>query len=588
MTEQKHKHKLTIQKARRLLRYLRPYWWLEIEVLACMTIAVILGLVNPLVIKVLIDDVFVARNIGLLHIIMGALVGLYVIRALFIVVTTYLYNFVGQRMIFDIRSHLFQHLQRLDLGFYHRTKIGEMISRVNNDVESLQSMVTTTFVDLITDLLTVVAILAVVLYLDWRLTLVSLTVVPFFALSIAYFGKRIKIKSKQVREKIADILHFFHETFSGIKVVQSYVREKYEARRFVGKGRDLINLRIGQGVLGSLATASAGLFAAIGPALVLWYGGYRTMEGALTIGALVAFYAYIKELFSPILRLAHLNVVIQTALASIDRIFEFMDIDPAIQDAPDAIVPSGVRGDITFRNVNFSYRPGEPILSDVSFEVRRGQTVAIVGPSGVGKTTVINLVCRFYDPTSGSIELDGVEIRNIKVAFLRKLVGTVSQETFLFNASIRENLRYGNRRATQTDIIDAAMRANIHDFIESLPDRYDTQVGDRGMRLSGGQQQRLSIARAILKNPKILVLDEATSSLDSQSETLIQQALEPLMKERTSLVIAHRLSTVIGADNILVLDRGQIVQSGTHTELLAHGGLYELLWEEQIIRKEVR
>ncbi len=579
-------HKFSWVQWRRILSYLRPYWWMEVGMFVCMGIGVALTLVDPLVIKVLIDNVIVERNIGLLNVVMLALLGVYVIRSLFTIITAYLFNFVGQRILFDIRNQLFQHLERLHMGFYHRTKVGEVVSRVNSDVESLQGIVTTTFVSLITDLLTVIAILAVVLFLDWKLTLVSLSIFPIFAVSIAYFGRRIRRKSREVREKVADILHFFQETISGMKLVQSFVGEKYEARRHLRKGKELINLRINLGMFGALANSSAGFFVALGPALVLWYGGYRAMEGALTIGGLVAFYTFIGKLFNPVFRLAQLNVTVQTALASIDRIFEFLDIEPEIRDAPEAVSLADVNGEVSFRNVGFSYKPGEPILHDVSFDVRKGQDVAIVGPSGVGKTTIINLVCRFYDPTSGFITLDGRDIRDIKVTHLRRQIGIVSQETFLFNTSIGDNLRYGNRRATDDEISEATRKARIHDFIESLPEGYGTLVGDRGVRLSGGERQRIAIARAILKDPKILILDEATSSLDSQSEKMIQRALEPLMRDRTTITIAHRLSTVVNADTILVLNDGRIIERGTHEELLELGGLYKTLWVEQVRKKE--
>jgi ABC-type multidrug transport system fused ATPase/permease subunit len=457
-----------------------------------------------------------------------------------------------------------------------------MLSRLHSDVESLQTVMASTFVDLITDLVTIVAVLGFLLYIDWRLTLVSLAVFPFMAVTMAYLSRKIRTKSRQVREQIADILHFFQETISGMKLVQSFVREKYEARRFVRKGKEMINLRVGLGVFGSLSTASAVFFGALGPALVLYYGAYRVMTTPLSIGWLLAFYFLVVKLLAPVFRLAQLNVIIQTALASIDRIFEFLDVEPEIRDVPNAMVPRAVEGEVEFENITFYYRPEEPVLEKISFTVKSGERVAIVGPTGVGKSTIIDLICRFYDPVAGAVKLDGIDIRQIKLNRLRALIGIVSQETYLFNASIRENLRYGNLKAADSQVIEAARRANIHDFIETLADGYETLVGDRGLRLSGGERQRLAIARAILKDPRILILDEATSALDSKSETLIQDALEPLMLDRTTITIAHRLSTVVDSDAILVLSNGKIAERGTHRELLAASGVYKMLWDEQV------
>ena len=352
--------------------------------------------------------------------------------------------------------------------------------------------------------------------------------------------------------------------------------------RFLRLGKEMINLRINVGMLGALATSSAGFFVALGPALVLWYGGYRVMGGALTIGGLIAFYTYIGKLFSPVFRLAQLNVTFQSALASIDRIFEFLDVEPEVRDAPDAIPVRDITGEVRFEGVHFSYQPGEPVLEDISFSVRRGERIAIVGPSGVGKTTIIDLMMRFYDPALGVITLDGTDIRKLAVTSLRSHIGIVSQETFLFNTTIGENIRYGNRKAGKEEIMEAAGKANIHDFIQELPEGYETLVGDRGVRLSGGERQRLSIARAILKDPRILILDEATSSLDSKSENLIQRALDPIMRDRTTITIAHRLSTVVDSDRILVLSRGRIVERGSHWDLLKEDGVYKMLWEEQM------
>ena len=574
------------KKLIRILRYLRPYWILECEIAVCMIIIVILALIDPIVLKILIDDVLVDGNTGLLNILVIALIGLFVVRGVLNILNNYLYSFVGQRILFDIRYSLFRHLEKLHLSFFSRTKTGEIMSRVNNDVEKLQNVVTTTFVSLITDLVTLVAILCIIFYLDWRLALLSMILFPPFFLIQLHMGKRIKKISKETREKSADILSFFQETISGIKLIQSFVKEKFEARRLVNESKQLINLRIHLGVLGAIAGSIGGFIAVLGPIIVLWYGGHQVIQGAMTIGGLVAFYAYVGRIFGPVFRLAQHNIAIQTAMASIDRIFEYLDIEPEIQDSPTSILLKQVSGEIMFRNVSFSYDLDEPVLKNLSFEVRSGQKVAIVGRSGVGKTSIVNLICRFYDPQSGSVLLDGHDIREIKLSSLRKHIGLVSQETILFNSTIKENIQYGNTKSSEEEIGDAARRAYIHDFIEGLPEKYETIIGDRGVRLSGGERQRVSIARTILKDPRILIFDEAMSSLDSKSERLIQQAIEPLLKKRTSIIIAHRLSTIVNVDTILVLDGGRIVESGNHEQLLYMGGIYRMLWDEMVEKEK--
>ena len=576
--------KLTKKKLKRILRYLKPYLVLELGIAIGMIIIVGLALLDPLVLKILIDDVLVDRNITLLNILIIALIGLILLRSALNIFTNYIFSFVGQRILFDIRFSLFQHIEKLPLSFFSRTKTGEIMSRVNNDVERLRSVVTTTFVSLITDLVTLVAIFGVILYLDWRLTLLSLTLFPFFFISQVHLGKKIKRKSREAREKSADILSFFQETISGIELVQSFVKERFEARRLLRKSKELINLRIGLGVLGAVASSIAGFLAAMGPIIVLWYGGREVIQGALSIGGLVAFYAYVGRLFSPVFRLAQHNVAIQTAMASIDRIFEYFDL-PCREEGPESIVLRRVNGHVEFRNVSFSHNHAKPILKNVSFEVKSGQKVAFVGRVGQGKSTIINLICRFYDPHLGSILLDGQDIRGIKLSSLRTHVGVVSQQTILFNSTIKENLQYGKTKATDQEIIDAAQKAHIHDFICSLPEKYETIIGDRGFRLSGGERQKLSIARTILRDPKILIFDEATAALDSRSERLIQRSIEPLMRDRTSIIIAHRLSTIVDVDNILVLNDGRVVESGNHEELIHEGGVYRMLWEE-MARKE--
>jgi ABC-type multidrug transport system fused ATPase/permease subunit len=557
------KTKISKRNLARIFRYLKPYLALEFLVAVGMMIMVGLALIDPLVLKILIDDVLIDKNTSLLTVLMAALIGLFILRGVFYILNTYLITFIGQRILFDIRCGLFQHMERLHLGFFSKTKTGEIMSRINNDVDRLQGIMSTTL-----------------------LTLLSMTLFPILFVSQVYLGKRIKRRSKDAREKSANVLSFFQEIFTGISLVQSYVKEKYEARRLVRKNRELIDSRIKLGLLGGVAGAVAGFLAALGPALVLWYGGRQVIQGALTVGGLVAFYAYVGRLFSPVLRLAQHNVTIQTAMASVERIFEYLDIAPEIKDKPQSITMRDTRGEIAFRNITFSYDHHEPIIRDLSFTAHPGQRIAIVGRSGAGKSTIANLICRFFDPQSGGILLDGHDIRDLKLRSYRKQIGLVSQETVLFNSTIGENIRYGKSRAGEREIIAAAGQAQIHEFIETLPEKYDTPIGDRGVRLSGGERQRLSIARAILKNPRVLILDEATSALDTKSERLIQDSLESLMKNRTSIIIAHRLSAIVNVDRILVLDHGVLVESGKHETLLQADGIYHMLWTEMARQEE--
>ncbi len=567
-------------KFRRIMDYVRPYVGLQIGIALLMMIVVGLSLIDPLAMKIVIDDVIVDRNFSLLNVIVLALAGLFLFRSGMRVITTYLIQFVSQRILFDIRFDLFNHLQDLHIGFFTRTKTGEIISRVRNDVARVQNVLSSTLISLITDIASILITFVIILYLNWKLTLISLLIVPGFFISQFYLSRRIRKKSREVRDKSAEIVSFFQEVFSSIRLIQAFAKQKFESIRLIRKSKDLINLRIGLGVLGGVATSVAGFLSAMGPMVVLWYGGRQVMEGALSLGSLVAFYAYIGRLFRPILRLAQYNVGIQSARAAIDRIFEFLDIEPEIVDSPGSINLEKVEGEIVFDEVGFSYSPGEPILKDVSFRIHPGQSVAIVGPSGVGKSTIVNLIERFYDPTTGRVLIDGMDVREIKRNSLRNHIGLVSQNTVLFNATIRENILYGKKRASDEELMDALRKADIADFISNLPGGLETVVGERGLRLSGGQSQRVSIARTILKDPEILILDEAMSSLDTKSELLIHRALRPLMKGRTTIIVAHRLTSITDADVIFVLYQGRLAERGTHSELMSNSNVYRMLWDQ--------
>jgi len=567
-------------KFRRLMQYIRPYVGLEIGIALLMMLVVGLTLIDPLAMKVVIDDVIVDRNFSLLNVIVIALIGLFLVRSGMRVITRYLIQFVSQRILFDIRFDLFNHLQNLHIGFFTRTKTGEIISRVRNDVARVQNVLSSTLISLITDIASIFITFAIILYLNWKLTLLSLVIVPAFFVSQFYFSRKIRNKSREVRDKSGELVSFFQEVFSSIRLIQAFAKQKFESIRLLRKSKDLINLRIMLGILGGLAASVASFLSSLGPIIVLWYGGRQVMEGALSLGSLVAFYAYIGRLFRPILRLAQYNVSIQSARAAIDRIFEFMDVEPEIVDSPGSISLKKVKGEIIFDSVTFAYNPGEPILKDVSFRIEPGQNVAIVGPSGVGKSTIVNLIERFYDPTSGRVLIDGVDLKEIKMNSLRGHIGLVSQDTVLFNATLKENILYGKKRASDEELLEAVRKADISDFISNLPDGFDTMVGERGLRLSGGQSQRVSIARTILKDPEILILDEAMSSLDTKSELLIHRALRPLMKGRTTIMVAHRLTSITDMDIIFVLYRGRLEEVGTHSELMSRGNVYRMLWDQ--------
>jgi subfamily B ATP-binding cassette protein MsbA len=542
-----------------------------------------LGLVLPLVIRNLVDVVLMDGNLARLNQLALGLLVVFVVQAVFSFAHRLSLAYVGESAIADIRVQLFEHLQHLSLTFYADHSTGEIVSRVTNDVTLLQEAITNNLVALLRQTLMLIGAAALLFVLNWRLTLVILTGVPIITLIMVFLGRKIRAASKLVQDRLAAAASILEESTSGIRIVKSFAREDYEIDRFRGRVSETFEAAMHRARIGAVLGPTIGFLAFMSITITIWFGSAEVIRGRLTAGGLVAYLVYTMMVATPIASLAGLYSQFQSALGAAERLFELLDTRSDIVEKPDAATLAPVRGGVMFENVTFDYGDSVPVLRGVSFSAEPGQVIALVGPSGAGKSTMVNLIPRFYDVIAGAVKIDGQDVRNVQLRSLRQQIGLVPQETMLFSDTVAANIRYGRLEATDAEIQAAARAANAHEFIlRDLPHGYDTQVGERGLKLSGGQRQRIAIARAILKDPAILILDEATSSLDSESETLVQQALERLMGGRTSFVIAHRLSTVLSADWILVLDRGRIVEQGTHGRLLADSeGLYTRLYEMQ-------
>ena len=572
----------------RALLYVKPYLFRAMCAGLCTIIAAGGSAYLPWVIKDMVDQVLRDKNTEMLNYIALSIVVIFVIRGIAFYGQSYLMSYVGQRVIIDIRRAVFTKLQRLSMSFYDKNKTGTIMSYVTNDVSALQGALVDNVVEMITESVILIASIVMMIYLDWKLFLVTFGTFPFVLGFIDIFGKRIRKSGSRIQEAAADITSVLQETVSSARVIKSFVRENYEVARFDKENMNNFRANMKNAQLMATLTPTIEFVAAIGVTIILWYGGNSVINGEITAGSLVAFLTYAVNISNPIKRLSRVIGNIQKALAAAQRVFDVLDLPETIKDAENAKLLPPAKGQVSFKNVSFSYNPGEQVISNISFDVKPGQMIAFVGPSGAGKSTVASLLPRFYDVDKGSITIDGEDLRGVTLDSLREQVGIVPQETVLFNGTVYDNILYGRLDATKEEVEAAAKAANAHNFIMELPQGYETRLGDRGMNISGGQRQRISIARAILKNPQILILDEATSALDTESERVVQEALDRLMVGRTSFVIAHRLSTIKNADRIMVLEKGQLVEQGTHDELMEMNGLYAHLYQIQYRSKEAQ
>ena len=534
----------------------------------------------------MINAVVVLKNSDLLNSLTRDLVIIILFQAAFAITHNYILGFIGHRVTADFRIELFSHIQSLSLRFFQGRRVGEILSRMSSDITVIQNALVSIPVAVLRQTITLLGALAIIFYLNWKLTGLILLVLPPLMLFARIFGKRLRVLTEKVQDKIAQALVVLEEVASSIKIVKSYTRESYEKKRFENEIESAFEQSIGKvRISSSFGPLILGLTFLVSTILI-WYGGQQVMQGTTTPGELAAFFLYALIMAGPIGTFVKIYTQLQETLGAIRRVNEILDTKPLVNSPENPVKLTSLKGHVCFSEVIFGYEDGTPVLNNISFDIHPGKTVALIGPSGAGKSTTVQLLLRFFDPQSGKIQIDGNDLKSLDLESYLSQVALVPQETLLFGGTIRENILYGKLDATDTEIIEASKSANAHEFIVEFSNGYDTLVGEKGTKLSGGERQRIAIARALLKNPKVLVLDEATSALDNQSEMLIQDALEKLMAGRTTFIIAHRLSTVHNADKIIVLDKGKVVESGTHKELMANEGLYHHLYTMRLIEAE--
>jgi len=567
----------------KLLKFLFKRWEKFILAVICMGIEAAATGAIAFLVKPALDDIFISKNVVMLKFLPLVIILTYIMKGLGGFGEVYLMEYIAQDIVYELRNKFYSKLHELSLDFFTKIHTGEIISRITVDINMIREAITKGFASLIRDSLTVLVLLGVIFYRQWLLSLLTLFIFPLSVIPIVKLGKRFKKISKKNQERIAELVSLICEVISGIRIVKAFCMEEFEKKRFLKKNKKLFKIILKGYKVNALSSPMVEVFGAISGACVIWIWGYQVIKGNLSTGTFFSFLTAVFMLYKPLKNLSKVNNLIQQAVASSERIFPIINMKPSVVEKENAITLPPVKREIRFKDVYFAYESNSYILKGINFKINIGEIVAIVGKSGVGKTTLVNLIPRFYDPTRGDIFIDDYNIKDVTLKSLREQIGIVTQETILFNDTVFNNIAYGREDISEDEVIKAAKAANAHDFIINLPDGYNTIIGERGVKLSGGQRQRIAIARAILKNPPILILDEATSELDAESEFLVQEALMRLMKGRTVFIIAHRLSTIIHADRILVLHDGRIVEDGTHESLLQQGGIYAKLYESQLI-----
>ncbi len=576
-------NKRSLQIILRFLNFLKPYWSKGLFAFCFMLLSIVLQLPMPFLTRYLIDSIIALKNFQLLNIIGFLLIGVLIIYGFSSFLERFLLTTFRAKVLFDIRLKLFDHIQRLSLAFFHKKQTGYLMSRISDDVNAVQGLLADTLVSAGQNILTFIAGVACTIYIHPRLAFICFLVLPFYLLSLIVFNKRIRNMSYELREWYGLLNKELQELLSGIFIIKAFTAEKRADIKMLDRLKQVIRKEVRLDIMATVASISSTLISSAGPLVLIWYGCAEIMRGNLTVGSLIAFNSFIGYLFGPTRNLYNLNLNVQRSLAAVERIFEILDLEPE-RDGKEEIKIA--KGGVVFENVSFSYNGTEEVLKDISFTVSPGEAVALVGRSGVGKTTLVSLLLRFYEPKKGRILIDEKDIKDVRLGSLRSQIGICTQDVFLFSGTIKENIRFGNPRANDGEIEQAASLAYADGFIRNLPDGYETKLGERGVNLSGGERQRIALARALIKNPKILILDEATSQLDSESENLIQLALRNLLKDRTTIIIAHRLSTIKNVDKIIILDNGRIVGIGRHEELYKSCLVYKNLYDEQFLKKE--